>query len=203
MKDNNEKPTPEDLLAEKEEIVEELAAEQPAEFTSQDFASLDRKRLQAELEEHKAKYLRSLAELENTRKRMQKERQEMTKFAVENVISDFLDPLDSLEKALSFTDQMSGETRNWAMGFTMILTQLRDVLTQHGIHPFTSAGAQFDPHLHEAVAVEETEKFKEGYILEEFTKGYKSADRVLRPARVKVAKKPQAEQKPSAEAEQI
>ena len=117
----------------------------------------------------------------------------MTKFAVDSVIADFIDPLDSLEKALSFTNQMSSETRNWAMGFTMILTQLRDVLTQHGVHPFTSVGSQFDPHLHEAVAVEETKAFKEGYILEEFSKGYKSADRTLRPARVKVAKKPSEE----------
>lgn len=154
--------------------------------------SADIQKLQEEIELHKEKYLRSLAELENSRKRMQKERQDMTKFAVENVIIDFLEPLDSLEKALSFTDQMSSETRNWAMGFKMILTQLQDVLTQHGVHPFECVGAEFNPHLHEAVAVEETTEFKEGHILEQFAKGYKSSERTLRPARVKVAKKPGA-----------
>ena len=150
-------------------------------------------KLKEEIEEHKQKYIRSLAELENTRKRMQKERQEMTKFAVENVISDFLSPLDNFEKALGFTNQMSDETRNWAMGFKMILTQLQDVLTEHGIHSFESVGKEFNPHLHEAVSVEETEEYKDGLILEEFAKGYKSSDRTIRPARVKVAKHPKKE----------
>lgn len=176
---------------------EKLASEET--LSQEEKTALEKQKLEEELEEHKTKYLRSLAEIENTRKRMQKERQEMTKFAVDNVISDFLDPLDSLEKALSFTDQMSQETKNWAMGFTMILTQLRDVLTQHGVQSFTSIGSQFDPHLHEAVAVEETTTVKEGYILEEFSKGYKSADRTLRPARVKVAKKPQKQNATSSE----
>lgn len=149
-------------------------------------------KLQEELHLHKEKYLRSLAELENTKKRLQKERQEMTKFAVENVIVDFLNPLDNLEKALSFTDQMSDETRNWAMGFKMILTQLQDVLSEHHIYAFEAKGEIFDPHLHEAVSIEETEAFPEGTILEQFSKGYKSSERTLRPARVKVAKKPKA-----------
>jgi len=150
--------------------------------------ALECQKLHEEIELQKEKYLRSLAELENTRKRMQKERQEMTKFAVEGVIADFLAPLDSLEKALSYTDQMSADTKHWAMGFRMLLTQFYDVLTQHDITSFPSKGKMFDPRLHEAVSVEETENVPEGYILEEFAKGYQSADRTLRPARVKVAK---------------
>jgi molecular chaperone GrpE len=150
-------------------------------------------KLQEELQMQKEKYLRSLAELENTKKRLQKERQEMTKFAVENVIIDFLNPLDNLEKALSFTDHMSDETKNWAIGFKMILTQLQDVLSEHHIYAFEAKGETFDPHLHEAVSIEETEAFPEGTILEQFSKGYKSSDRTLRPARVKVAKKPKVE----------
>ena len=150
-------------------------------------------KLQEELHLQKEKYLRSLADLENTKKRLQKERQEMTKFAVENVIVDFLNPLDNLEKALSFTDQMSDETRNWAIGFKMILTQLQDVLSEHHIYAFEAKGETFNPHLHEAVSIEETDAFPEGTILEQFSKGYKSSERTLRPARVKVAKKPKVE----------
>lgn len=149
--------------------------------------------LKLELEEQKEKYMRSLAEMENTRKRMQKERQEMTKFAVDQVITDFLNPLDNFEKALSFADKMSDETRNWAMGFKMILTQLQDVLTEHGVHPFSSLGAIFNPHCHEAVSVEETTTHPDGYILEEFSRGYKSSERTIRPAKVKVAKHPKHE----------
>ena len=125
---------------------------------------------------------------------MQKERQDMTKFAVDNLISDFLDPLDNFEKALSFKDQMSEEVRNWSMGFEMILTQLKDVLTQHGVEAFDAKDQMFDPHLHEAVEVEETEKHQEGTILEVFVKGYKSGDRTIRAAKVKVAKPPKKEE---------
>jgi molecular chaperone GrpE len=149
--------------------------------------------LQQELDEQKEKYIRSLAEMENTRKRMQKERQDMTKFAVDQVIADFLNPLDNFEKALGFADKMSDETRNWALGFKMILTQLQDVLTEHGVHPFHSVGTQFNPHFHEAVSVENTTEHPDGYILEEFSRGYKSSDRTIRPAKVKVAKHPKEE----------
>lgn len=149
--------------------------------------------LQQELDEQKEKYIRSLAEMENTRKRMQKERQDMTKFAVDQVIADFLNPLDNFEKALSFADKMSDETRNWAMGFKMILTQLQDVITEHGVLPFHSVGTQFNPHFHEAVSVENTTEHPDGYILEEFSRGYKSSDRTIRPAKVKVAKHPKEE----------
>jgi molecular chaperone GrpE len=167
--------------------------EETQELSKQEQLELNIEQLKQEIDEHKEKYIRSLAEMENTRKRMQKERQEMTKFAVDQVITDFLNPLDNFEKALSFADKMSDETRNWAMGFKMILTQLQDVLTEHGVHPFISVGATFSPHFHEAVSVEETTAHPDGYILEEFSRGYKSSERTIRPAKVKVAKHPKQE----------
>ncbi len=149
-----------------------------------------KKELEEQLKEQKDKYLRSLADMENTRRRMQKERQDMTKFAIDNVLCDFLDPLDNFEKALGFAETMSDEVKNWAIGFQMIMTQLKNILDQHGAKPFESKGKQFDPHLHEAVEVEETTKLKDGYIIEEFVRGYVSGERTLRPAKVKVAKAP-------------
>lgn len=146
--------------------------------------------LENQLKEQKEKYLRSLAEIENTRKRMQKERQDMTKFAVDNILCDLLDPIDNFEKALGFADKMSDEVKNWAIGFQMILTQFKDVLDQHGAKIFDSKGQVFDPHLHEAVEVEETPAHNEGTILEVFVEGYLSGERTLRPAKVKVAKTP-------------
>lgn len=146
--------------------------------------------LQEELKECKDKYLRLLAETDNLRKRMQKERQEMTRFAVDNVIADLLVPIDNLENALKFTQNMSDEVKNWAMGFQMILSQFKEVLQNHGVTSFSSEGALFDPHKHEAVEMEETSDKPEGTILQEFVKGYKCGDRIVRPARVKVAKKP-------------
>ncbi|NDD57902.1 MAG: nucleotide exchange factor GrpE [Chlamydiae bacterium] len=146
--------------------------------------------LEIEVKEAHEKNLRLLADMENSKKRLIKEKQEMTRFGIENVIADFLIPMDNLENALKFTQHMSEETRNWAVGFEMILGQFKEVLTSHGVSSFSSLGSQFDPHLHEAVEVEESFTAPEGQILEEFVKGYKSAQRTIRPARVKVAKAP-------------
>lgn len=162
------------------------------EQNSQDLKSEPKfQELEEQLNDYKDKYLRLLAELDNTRKRMQKEKQEMTRFAVENVISEILSPIDSMENALKFTAQLSDEMRNWAQGFQMILEQFKDVLSNHGITPYQSEGMQFDPHLHYAIEIEETTEYPEGTILQEFVKGYKSGDRTVRPARVKVAKAPE------------
>jgi molecular chaperone GrpE len=147
--------------------------------------------LEEELKEAKDKYLRQLAETENTRKRMKKEAQEMSRFSLENLVEEILGPIDNLENALKFTAQMSEETRNWAQGFQMILNQFLDVLSNHGITSFHAMGTPFDPHLHYAIETEETTEHPEGTILQEFVKGYKSGDRTIRPARVKVAKAPQ------------
>jgi len=146
--------------------------------------------LKQQVKEEQEKYLRSLADMENTRKRMQKEKHDTTRFAVENVISEFLSPLDNFENALSFIHQASEETQNWAKGFEMILTQFKDILSGHKVTPFSSEGQTFDPHLHEVLELEETEKHQDGTIIQEFLKGYKCGERILRPARVKVAKAP-------------
>jgi len=152
-------------------------------------------KLEEELKEYKDKYLRVLADMENARKRMQKEKQEMIRFATENVIADILGPLDNLEHALGFAQKMSEEVRNWASGFHMIVTQFKDALQGHGVVPFDSKGMQFDPHKHEAVETEETETHPEGTVVQEFKKGYKSGDRTVRPASVKVAKAPSEQEK--------
>lgn len=141
-----------------------------------------------EVIDYKDKYLRLLADVENTRKRMQKEKLESMRYAIENVLADILSPVDSLEGALKVADQMSDDVKNWAMGFQMILTQFKNILEENGVVAFTSEGELFDPHKHEAVEVEETDQADEGTILKEFVKGYRCGDHVIRPARVKVAK---------------
>ncbi len=88
--------------------------------------------------EFKNKYFLLLAELENTRKRLQKEKQDMMKFAVENVLADFLNPIESMEKVMGFSDQMSQETKNWVFGFKMLFEQLRSVLSEHGVVAYDS-----------------------------------------------------------------
>lgn len=146
------------------------------------------KGMQKELMDYKDKYLRLLADAENSRKRLQKERQEITRYATESLVLDFLRPLDNLENALRFAQDMSDEVRNWAFGFQMILAQFKDILAQNGITSFDSQGKPFDPHFHEAIEmVESTEA--PGTVIEECIRGYQMGDdRIIRPARVKVAK---------------
>lgn len=144
--------------------------------------------LKDQVKQEQEKYFRALADMENSRKRMQKEKHDTTRFAVENMINEFLAPLDNFENALSFAHQHSEETQNWAKGFEMILTQFKDILANHKVTSFQSEGLKFDPHLHEVIEMEETEKYEDGTIIQEFVRGYKCGDRILRPARVKVAK---------------
>lgn len=146
--------------------------------------------LKKELAECKDKYLRVLAESENARKRLQKEKQEMIQYARQNVIVDFLNPIDHMENALKFTQQMSDEVKHWALGFQMILSQFKDVLTNNGVTPFQSEGRHFDPHRHEAVETVETAEVPPGTVVEESLRGYIMGDKVVRPARVKVSKTP-------------
>lgn len=147
-------------------------------------------KLEEETIDYKDKYFRLLAELENTRKRLQKEKQEAIRFSVENILVDIINPLDNFENALKFANQMSGEVQNWAIGFQMILNQLKEILTQNGVSSFVSEGQLFDASKHEAVEVEETSSAKEGIILKEFMKGYQRGEHTIRPARVKIAKQP-------------
>ncbi|MCP5470061.1 MAG: nucleotide exchange factor GrpE [Chlamydiales bacterium] len=150
--------------------------------------------LSEQLAECQAKYLRLLADSENARKRMQKERSELTQYAVENVLVDFLHPLDNFQNALKFAESMSDEVRNWAIGFEMILAQLRQVLANHGVQEYESVGKHFDPHMHEAVEMVESDDHQPGVVVEECLRGYKIGDRPIRVAKVKVAKSKNDEQ---------
>jgi molecular chaperone GrpE len=152
-------------------------------------AEMDKQPTLKEEIDYKDKYLRTLAELENTRKRMQKEKQGAIKFSIENSIGEFLPILDNFEKALQFAGKASEEVKNWASGFQMILSSMKEILHNHGIVAFHSVGNRFDPYYHEAVEIVETDEAEDSIIIEEFAKGYKSATRTIRPAQVKVAKK--------------
>ena len=142
-----------------------------------------------ELAEFKEKYFRTIADQENARKRLQKERQENAEFAIRGLIVEMLTPLDHFERALTFSEQMSDEIKHWGEGFKMILTQFKDALNTHGVTPIeTQPGDAFDPHIHDAIEMVETEKFSPGTIVKISARGYRIGERTLRPARVTVAK---------------
>jgi molecular chaperone GrpE len=145
-------------------------------------------KIKEELEECRDKYLRQIAESENMRKRLQKEKQEGAQYAVSNILSEFLSPIDHMENALKFTQSMSDEVKHWGLGFQMILTQFKDVLANNGVQPVEAMGKEFDPNVHEAIEMVEGSESPPGIVVEECVKGYKMGSKLIRPARVKVAK---------------
>ncbi len=150
-------------------------------------------KLKEELSEYKHKYLSLLADAENARKRLQKERGELVDYAIRNLIVDFLHPIDHLENALKYTQEASAEVKHWALGFQMILNQFKDVLASNGVKHIEALGKPFDPHLHEAVEMIVTKEHPPGIVIEENIRGYTIGDKPLRPARVKVSIEPSEE----------
>lgn len=189
----NEKPEEgqlEEVLAEGNPPAAEIQQTAEKEPQILSVGQMELEQLRREVAEYKEKYLRMLAESENSHKRLQKERKEMIQYALQNTIIDFLTPIDHMENALKHAKLMSDEVKQWAIGFDMILGQFKDVLANNGVAPFESAGASFDPHRHEAVHVVETEEFTPGTIVSEASRGYLMGERTIRPARVTVAKAP-------------
>ncbi len=150
---------------------------------------------QKEAEEWKDKYMRAIAEIENVRKRLTREKIEGQGFAIQNVIADFIQPFDQLEVALEHADKAPQEVKMWAIGFQMILEQFKQLFLSYDVQSIPGVGTLFDPNLHEAIEVEETLEAPEGTILQLFQKGYKIGSRTIRPARVKVAAAPKTNEK--------
>ena len=131
--------------------------------------------------------LRALAEMDNFKKRVQREKEEQARYAAEKVLADLLPTLDNLDLALQYGGQ-SEESRNMMVGVEMTRTMLLDALKKHGLVPVGEPGQVFDPNDHEAVGQEEAEGVEAGCIVRVMQKGYRLNDHLLRPARVIVAR---------------
>ncbi|MDR2826257.1 MAG: nucleotide exchange factor GrpE [Deltaproteobacteria bacterium] len=132
--------------------------------------------------------LRSLAEIDNMRKRVQKEKDEAIKFAASNVLSDILPALDNLDLALEHAKGQDS-CKDFFIGVDMTRKLLLDTLKNHGLVVIGSAGELFDPSVHEAVGTSQDPRVADGAVSAILNKGYKLHDRLLRPARVIVCKK--------------
>lgn len=152
-------------------------------------------RLQAELAETTARYddllLRERAELDNFKRRMQRDRIEAVRFAAEPLLRDVLPVMDNLERAVGHARD-AGESPGQALveGVEMVLRALADVLEKHGVTRIEACGAPFDPALHQAVAHVEDGAAAPNTVLDEHQSGYRFHERLLRPAMVSVAKTP-------------
>jgi molecular chaperone GrpE len=143
------------------------------------------KALRQERDELKNKYLRALAEMENLRKRADREKSEYYLYALAEVLKDLLTIMDSFERALRAEDRSDGKV--FLEGVRMIQRQLLDFLARKGVTPILEVvGSRFDPGLHQALSSEEADDVEEAMVSEEMQRGYRLHDRLLRPALVKV-----------------
>jgi molecular chaperone GrpE len=141
-----------------------------------------------ELAELKDRYVRLAAEFENARKRNERERIEFVKYANEGLISEFLDILDDLERTVQAAKANHHEQDALLKGIEMVMGRIQDMLKRHNVQPIKAVGEKFDPHQHEILMLVDSDEYKEGTIIEEFQKGYRLGDKVVRTAKVKVAK---------------
>jgi len=148
--------------------------------------------LEAKLAELNDQYLRKAADFENYRKRVNREKQELTDFANQNLILDLLPVIDDFERAIKsaetgFASQSSQEFKSFYEGIAMIEKRLYTVLeNKWGLKRFDSEGQPFDPSRHEALQVEKAAGIQEPVVKEDYVKGYSLKDRVIRFAKVKV-----------------
>ncbi|MBI1749821.1 MAG: nucleotide exchange factor GrpE [Acidobacteria bacterium] len=151
-------------------------------------------RLQMEKDELAAKYnaaVRHLADLDNARKRIERERREDAARAIVHVIEPMLPVLDGFERALAAHSDPAYE--DYRKGFELIYRQLLDALGRFGVERIEALGRPFDPHVHQAVERVESNEHEDGTVVEDLRHGYKLRERVLRPALVRVAFRPAPE----------
>ena len=142
----------------------------------------------AEAEKNWDLYLRSRADLENLRKRAQRDLEDANRFANDRLLKEMVPVLDNLERALEHAGQ--GEGQGLVEGVTQTVNLFRKVLESCGVKTVTALGAPFDPSLHQAMGQVETAEQAPNTVVSEFQKGYLLNDRLLRPALVLIAKAP-------------
>nr|WP_254361002.1 nucleotide exchange factor GrpE [Corallococcus exiguus] len=134
--------------------------------------------------------IRSAADLENYRKRAQKEKEDVQKFGVEKLLKDLLPVVDNMDRALDAASK-SPDFDSFQKGVAMTRKSFEDSLGRHGVKGFSAKGQPFDPRLHEAIQQVESADVPAGHVLFEVTRGFHLNDRLVRPAMVVVARAPE------------
>lgn len=142
-------------------------------------------KLQKELEAEQNKYLRLMADFDNYKRRVVKDRQEAEKFRSQSLLVDLLPVLDNFERALAAAPT-SEESASLVKGVEMVQKSLLEAVKREGMEEIKAVGEPFDPNFHQAVMQEKDDNAESGSVLMELQKGYTLKGRVLRPAMVKV-----------------
>ncbi len=195
----NEKDTKESALpAEEEEKPGTFEQENKEESSPSEVEKLPQDLAVKELEAKKNYdlYLRQVAELENFKKRVAREKEEAFRYENEALVKDLLPILDNLERAVEHAE-LGDNGKPLLAGIEMVLKGFLEVLEKHGVTQISAKGEPFNPQKHEAFAQVESTDHEPNTVVEELNKGYVMADRLLRPSLVSVAKLPDTKEENS------
>jgi molecular chaperone GrpE len=198
MKDQENKE-PEEFKADSADAEVEVEPEAPAQPEQEDAPAepepeqSDLEKAEAEAAEMKARYLRSVADLENYRKRMGREKQDIIRSAAAGVIEELLPVLDTMKLGLQAAENHP-EAKDVAIGFKMVDDQLKKILSEQGLEELVPDGEPFDPNLHECVAHQPSDEVAEDHVIETTRAGYRLNDRLIRAANVTVSSGPAKEE---------
>ena len=202
QQETKEKIETEDIIENKDENLEEsdlTKNDEPqveadsTEEENEENAESEEERLQEEVRALKEDKIRVLAEMENLRKRFDREKIDSIKYGSVNFARDILSPGDNLERALSAINQEEDHPqsiKNLIEGLKMVQKEFSSALEKNGISKINSMNEKFDPNLHQAMMEVEKDDLDEGIVVQEIQTGYMMHDRLLRPAMVGVSKKP-------------
>ena len=159
----------------------------PAEAAARDAPETDLlEELRREKDALQDRLLRTAAEFDNYRKRIDRERRDRADAAMADAIEELLPVIDNIERALEASVDSDAEV--YRKGVELIHHQMTELLRKRGVKPIRAVGADFDPRFHQAVVHEVSDEHREGEVMEELSRGYLLGERLLRPAMVKVAK---------------
>lgn len=169
------------------------AFEEDAEKTEDEHSAL-----RAQVQEAQNRALRAQAELENVRKRAQREILEERRYAATPLIRDLLTVADNVDRAIAAAEQ-TDHNGGLLEGFRMVADQLHNTLEKHGCKKIAADGEPFDPHLHEAICQQPSADHAPGTVMQVTLNGYQLHERVVRPAQVIVSAAPDAEEEANAD----
>lgn len=199
QQETKEKIEKEEIIENKDENLEESNSTKndetqvEADSTEEENEESEEERLQEEVRALKEDKIRVLAEMENLRKRFDREKIDSIKYGSVNFARDILSPGDNLERALSAINQEEDHPqsiKNLIEGLKMVQKEFSSALEKNGISKINSMNEKFDPNLHQAMMEVERDDLDEGIVVQEIQTGYMMHDRLLRPAMVGVSKKP-------------
>jgi len=165
--------------------VEEVSAEETVEDSNSDMLQAKVTELESKLAETENRMLRLQADFDNYRRRVQLDKEAAEKYRAQSMVLDILPALDNFERAMKVEAQDEQMTA-LLQGMEMVYRQLVEALSKEGVEAIEAVGQPFDPYLHQAVMQVEDSGYEPNTVVEEFQKGYKLKDRVIRPSMVKV-----------------